>query len=159
MILIMPKRTVVRTTVVRSGSSHLDQIWIWATIIALVALIFTIISVAAPGWDGRSVLKNCGSYCLGTTVLSFIAIFLLVLGIISTVLFAKGLITSFSSTIKMSAVIFLALAGVAIVAAYASYGTHRPNNYSYYLMITSGIFTFISSIIVAFWLGRNWITV
>jgi hypothetical protein len=66
---------------------------------------------------------------------------------------------SFSTTIKTSAVLLFALAGIFIVAAYTSYIPHNPTNYSYYLMATAGVFTFISSIIVAFWLGRNWIIV
>jgi hypothetical protein len=155
----MPTTKVVRTTVVQSGTTSLDiQIWPWAVVLACVALLFAIISVGAPGWNGRSLMKNCNG-CLGTTVLSFLAIIFLILGIISTILFARRLITSFSIAIKVSAVLLFTLAGIFIVAAYTSYIPHNPNNYSYYLMVTSGVFTFISSIIIAFWLGQNWITV
>jgi hypothetical protein len=157
----MPTTKVVRTTVVRSGTSttnHFSQIWLWAVIIACVALLFAIISIASSGWSGRNLMKNCNG-CLGTTILAFLGILFLILGIISTILFAKRLITSFSTGIKVSGVLLLALAGIFIVAAYTSFNHHTPNNYSYYLMVTAGVFTFISSIIVAFWLGRNWITV
>ena len=151
---------VVRTTVVRtSGSGHDSYTWLWSILVACVALLFVIISIAAPGWNGRSLLKNCGSGCLGTTILAFIAIFCIVLGIIFTVLFAKRLITSFSTVIKVSSVFLLALGAIFIVAAYMAYLGHSPNNYSFYLMVTAGVFTFISSIMVAFWLGRNWIAV
>src|SRR5262249_32096931 len=129
----MPKTRVVQTYVVRSGTtSHFNQIWLWAVIIACVALLFAIISVAAPGWYGTSLMKNCHG-CLSTTVLSFFGIFFLILGIISTILFAKRLITSFSNTIKVSAIILFTLAGIFIVAAYTSIISHNPNNYSYYL--------------------------
>ncbi|UJR20140.1 hypothetical protein I4U23_023272 [Adineta vaga] len=152
----MARTKVVRTTVVRSGSiSSGDRIWIFAVILACIALLFTILAVALPGWNGRSILKNC-STCLSTTVLSFIAMFLIFLGILLTVLFALRLITSFSDTIRISAVILLTLAGIFIVAAYVSIGRHDPTNYSYYLMVTAGIFTFVSSVLAAFWLGRNW---
>jgi hypothetical protein len=157
----MPATKVVRTTVVRSSTSttsHFNQIWLWAVIIACVALLFAIISVASSGWNGRNLMKNCGN-CLGTTVLAFLGILFLILGIISTILFANRLITSFSTGIKVSGVLLFAIAGIFIVAAYTSINSHNPNNYSYYLMVTAGIFSFISSIIVAFWLGRNWITV
>ncbi|CAF0882958.1 unnamed protein product [Adineta ricciae] len=151
-------RTVVRSThVVRSSSSSSgDRTWIVAVIFACIALLFVILAVALPGWNGRHLLKNCTSTCLSTTVLSFIAMFLIFLGIIATILFALRLITSFSSAINTSAVILLTLAGIFIVAAYVSYNRHDPNHYSYYLMVTAGIFTFVSSILTAFWLGRNW---
>lgn len=156
----MPTKTVVRTTVVRSGTTNRyhHEIWLWSLVIACLALLFAIISVAAPGWNGRSLMKNCNN-CLSTTILSFLGIILLILGIISTILFAKRLITSFSTSIKVSAVLLFTFAGIFFVAAYASYSGHVVNNYSYYLMITASIFTFISSIIISFWLGRNWITV
>ena len=155
------KRTVVRHThVVHSGSSSSgDRTWIIAVIFACIALLFVILAVALPGWNGYHLLKICTSTCLSTTVLSFIAMFLIFLGIISTILFALRLITSFSSTIKTSAVILLTLGGIFIVAAYVSYNRHAPNHYSYYLMVTAGIFTFVSSILTPFWLGRIWRTV
>ena len=154
----MPTTKVVRTTVVRTGSSrttYFNEIWLWAVILACLALLFAIISLATSGWNGRNLMKNC-SDCLSTTILVFLAIVCLVLGIVSIILFARRLITSFSTAIKVSGVLLLALAGIFIVAAYASYGRHVTNQYGYYLMITAGIFTFISSILAAFWLGRNW---
>jgi hypothetical protein len=158
----MPTTKVVRTTVVRSGtsttSSQYHQIWLWSVVIACVALLFAIISVATSGWDGGSLIKN-GNNFLSTIILSFFAIFFLLLGILSTILFAKRLITSFSTAIKVSSVLLFALAGIFIVAAYVSYSPHKPNHYGYYLMVTAGVFTFISSIIVAFWLGQNWVIV
>lgn len=157
----MPTTKVVRTTVVRTGSSRassFNEIWIWAVLIACLALLFAIISIATSGWGGRSLLKD-GSNHLSTIVLAFFAILSLILGIIFTVLFAKRLITSFSKVVKFSGVLLLALAGVFIVAAYMSFSPYVSSNYSYYLMVTAGIFTFISSIFAAFWLGRNWITV
>jgi predicted acyltransferase len=157
----MPTAKVVRTTVVRdstSTTSRFNQIWLWAILVACLALLFAIISVAASGWGGRHLLKNCND-CLGTTILAFLGILCLIFGIIFTILFAKRLITSFSIGIKVSGVLLLALAGIFIVAAYASIDPHNPNNYSYYLMITAGVFTFLASIIAAFWLGQNWGTV
>jgi hypothetical protein len=90
LVLLMPTTKVVRTTVVRSGttSSRDIQIWLWAVVLARVALLFAIISVAASGWNGRSLMKNCNG-CLVTIVLCFLAIIFLILGIISTILFAK----------------------------------------------------------------------
>jgi uncharacterized membrane protein HdeD (DUF308 family) len=149
-------RTVVRTTVTRSSTNYGDYTWLWSVIVALISLLFAIISIATSGWGGRSILKGCGNYCTGTIILAFLGMFSLLLGIIVTILFAKRLITSFSDTIRVSAVLLLALAGIFFVAAYMSYGTHNPNNYGYYLMVTSGVFAFVSSIIIAFWLGRNW---
>ncbi|CAF1036482.1 unnamed protein product [Rotaria socialis] len=157
----MPRTRVVKsTTIIRSGSTSSDyRLWLWAVVLGCLALLFVIISVAAPGWLGRHLIKDYGKVHLTTIVLSFMAIFFLLLAIISTILFATRLITSFSSGIKLSAIILFTLAGVCIVAAYTSFSVHIPNHYSYYLMVTSGIFTFISAIIVSFWLGRHWIIV
>ncbi|CAF1274078.1 unnamed protein product [Adineta steineri] len=154
----MGRTKITRTTIVRSGTYHDDRIWILAVILACFALLFAIIGIVTPGWNGINIIKNSQRH-LSTIVLCFIAIFLIILGIIALVLFARRLITSFSSGIKMSAVIILALAGIFIVIAYSCINPYRSNNYSYYLMTIAAIFTFIASIVSAFWLGRNWITV
>ena len=157
----MPATKVVRTTVVRTSSSRttsFNEVWIWAVLIACLALIFAIISIATSGWGGRNLLKD-GSNHLSTIVFAFLAIISLILGIIFIVLFAKRLITSFSKTVKLSGVFLLALGGIFIVIAYMSYSPYFSSNYSYYLMVTAGILAFISSIFTAFWLGRYWITV
>lgn len=133
-----------------------DQVWIVAVLFAFIGLLFTIIAVAAPGWYGGTLLKNCSNYCVSTAVMSFIAIFLIFMGILCMVLFAKQLITSVSGGIKASSVILLTLGGIFIVAAYGSYGRHEPRFYSYHLLIAAGVFTFVSSIIASFWLGQNW---
>jgi hypothetical protein len=155
----MPRTRVVRTTVVRSGTSQGSHVWIWSVVIACLALLFAILSLATAGWSGRNLIKNCGTYCISTTILSFFGIFFLALGIVATILFATRLVTSFSTTIKLSAILLFAIAAIFIVSAYASYTTYNQNNYGYYLMMIAGILANISSIIVAFWLGQNWISV
>ena len=153
----MRQTKIVRTTITRRSSASDYKIWPLAVVFACIALLFAIVSLATSGWNGHNVVKGRGKTYLDVTVLSFLAIFFLILGIISMILFATQLITSFSSVIKASAIVLLALAEVFLVAAYTSFFTYNSKNYGYYLMITSGILTFISSIIAAFWVGRNWI--
>lgn len=153
----MPRRRVVQTTIVRSdggnGNSY-NRLWLWSTIIAFIALLFSIISLSTSGWNGTNLVKN-GKIHLSTIVLSFIGIFLLIFSIIFTILFGTRLITSFSNGMKLSVIILFSLSSIFFVSACASYYPHQPNNYSYYLMITTSVFTFISSIIISFWLGQH----
>lgn len=158
----MRSRRTVKTTIVRSSGTSgrfYHQLWLWAIFLAIVALLFTIIAIAAPGWNGLSLIKNYGNSRLSTIVLTFLAIFCLFLGILVTILFARNLITSFSNGVKISVIFLYAIAGIFIVAAYASFTDHNSKYYSYYLMITSGVLTFVAGMLVAFWLGRNFASI
>lgn len=152
------KTTTTTTTVRRTSHGRTYLIWPLAILCACIALLLAIISIASSGWNGRYLLKNCDG-CIGTIILSFIGIFFIVLAIISTILFAKRLITSFSLIIKLSSVLLFILAGIFIIFAYTTYIRYSSNNYSYYLMAIAAIFTFISANLMSFWLGLNWIVV
>jgi hypothetical protein len=157
----MPSRRVVRTHAVRSRTStdYNPRLWIVPVIFACLAVLFGIIGLVTPGWDGQSIIKTYVKSYTATIVLCSLAWFCLLLATITIILFAQRLLISFSSAIKASSVIFLTLGGILIVAAYLAFGGYNENNYSYYLMATSGIFAFISSTIAAFWCGQNWATI
>lgn len=143
------------TTVVRHTTATESRIWLVGIALGCVALLFVVISIAAPGWGGYALIKDLSNTHVDTIVLSFLALFFLVLALVSTALFATRLITSFSSGIKLSVIIFFALAGIFIVAAYTSFYGYHETNYCIYLMVTAGILTFIASITVALWLGQS----
>ena len=152
-------RRVTRTQVVRTttGGTSDPRLWLWAVMLACLALVLIIIALVTSGWAGQSLLKNCGRSCVVSVVLCCLAIVFLVLGIITMVLFGTRLLTSFSSGMRLCSSIILTVAGVLMVSTYMNVLVYRRNNYSFYLMVTSSILTFVSSNIIAFWVGQHWV--
>ena len=60
---------------------------------------------------------------------------------------------------KLGSSILLTVAGILIVSSYMHVFVYARNNYSLYLLVTSSILTFVSSNIIAFWLGQHWLVV
>jgi hypothetical protein len=129
-------------------------------VFAAIATLFTILAVALTGWPGGIQLFNCGNLCpIGYTaagVLLIIAIIILTVAIVFTVMFWRGLISNSSDKIKGIALALFVISNIFIVAAYSRITS--PEFYSYHLAVTAGIFTFLSSILFTYWLGRTSVT-
>ena len=127
-----------------------------------LSLLFTIISVSAPGWgfasDGTLFKCQSGSDCSrlnGAGVLLIIAIIFLAISIVLLLILARGIISMPTNSLKSLLIVFLVLAAIFIVSGY-SRALIALNVYSYQLAVAAAIFTFLSGMIVSYWAGRSW---
>lgn len=124
-----------------------------------VAALFTIIGVSAPGWNssGNLALFKCRGNCSAYTaagVLLIIAIVFLAMAIALTVMVARRIIAHPTAPLKSIILSLFILAAIVIVVAY-SRALVYAQGYSYQLTAIASIFTFVSSLIVSYWIGRT----
>jgi membrane protein DedA with SNARE-associated domain len=129
-----------------------------ASLCSALAAFFSIIGVSTPGWSsiGQRLFK-CNHYCHESTtigVLLIIAILLLVVTTLVCVAFARRFVTQ--PTNIMQSVLFLLpfIATIIIVVAY-SRALAGDAGYSYQLTVISGVFAFLSTIFITYWVGRR----
>lgn len=147
-----------RTTTSDGGiGSCPSYLWLLSIFLSIVALIFALIGLLTPGWFGQSLIRQCSDRCQTPIVLCSMALIFLFLSILGTFLFARRLIQSFSSIIRIGAILCLTLASIFLVSTYLTYApSYASNGYSYYLLVTSSMLAFLSSIVLSFWFGHNW---
>ncbi|CAF0891116.1 unnamed protein product [Adineta steineri] len=132
-------------------------------VLAAVGILFTIIGVATPGWgalSGRVSLFRCGSPCVfnytAAGVLLLIAILFLVIAIVFTLMFWRGMISNSSDIIKSIVLVLFVVAAIFITVAYSR--ATLSNFYSYHIAVTAGNLVFLSALSFAYWLGRTSVT-
>ncbi|CAF1127760.1 unnamed protein product [Adineta steineri] len=129
-------------------------------VLAAVGILFTIIGVATPGWAGSINLFRCGSRCplnyTAAGVLLLLAILFLVIAIVFTLMFWRGMISNSSDIIKNIVLFLFLLAAIFITVAYSR---AMPSGlYSYHIAVTAGNLVFLSALAFTYWLGRTSVT-
>lgn len=126
-----------------------------SAVLLALSILFTIIALATPGWTGAHnfrLLRESDTTAAG--VLLILAIILLAVCFILLLVFARRLVPQPPNRLKGLLLGFATLAGIFIVSAYADFTTiGNKNAYSYQLAVVSGIFTFLSAIVISYWLG------
>lgn len=133
-----------------------------------LAVLFSIIAVASPGWNaGHDVAlfkrSSCPKDpCLGSGVLLILAIIFLAFGVLFYVVSALRIIAQPPIILKYIIYIIHLISAIFIVSAYVRAVT-ETKAYSVQLSVTAGIFSFASLSLVSYWIGRtsfidNWMT-
>lgn len=120
-------------------------------VLGALALLFTIIGTAIPYWGGVGVFN----FNTGTGALLIIAIVLLMVAVVFTAMFWRGIISNASDMIKYVVLALFIISGIFIVAAYSQAVPYSILVYSYHLTVTAGILTFLSLMCFSFWAGRT----
>ena len=128
-----------------------------AAILLALSTLFSIIAVATPGWNvahTARLLKFPGTTAAG--VLLIIAIVLQAVCLVLLLVFARRVVAQPTNRLKALLLAFTILAGIFIVSAYSDVvWLVNGRVYGYQLAVVSGIFTFLSAIIISYWLGST----
>ena len=126
-----------------------------ATVLSVLSILFAIIALSTPGWRGTHDFRLFREHDTTTAgVLLILAIILLAVCLILLIVFTHRFVPQPTKRLKGLLLAFATLAGIFIVAAYADVTTICIQNaYSYQLAVVSGIFTFLSTIAISYWLG------
>ena len=132
-----------------------STILVTIAVITGIGALLTLIGLATPKWSkGGYGLWNCNDVCSSSAAaLTILALLFLV---ISVVLLVTLVIHLFPRKLRIIPLGLLVIATLSLLAAKASYLHHfRLIGYSFKLIVAAHTFTFVASVLLAFWLGRT----
>jgi hypothetical protein len=126
-----------------------------ATVISGFAGLFALIGLTTPKWLRRGYgLWNCNNVCSSSAAaLAILGLLFLTISVVLLIILLMRLLPRKLRSLPLG---LLVVGTLFLLAATASYLRHfNVTDYSFELMVTAHAFSFLASVLLAFWLGTT----